>query len=55
MRWLVSKGSVSVPDWTRVQGVSLQKFSQPLELCLWHFSGACLNMPDLSQSMGLHD
>ena len=28
------KGSVSVPDWTRVQGVSLQKFSQPLELCL---------------------
>ena len=47
-RRLVSKGSVSVPDWTRLQGVGLRNFSQPPELCLWHFSGACLNMPDLS-------
>ena len=37
----------------RLQGVSPRKFSQPPELCLWHFSGACLNMPNLSDVMYL--
>ena len=43
-----SKGSVSVPDWTRLQGVGLRRFSQPPELVCGIFSGAYLNMPDLS-------
>ena len=45
---MVSKGPVLVHAWTRLQGVGPRKFSQPLELVCGIFSGACLNMPDLS-------
>ena len=36
---VVSKGSVLVPAWTRLQGVGPWKFSQPLELVCGIFPG----------------
>ena len=40
-----SKGSVSVPDWTRLQGVGLRRFSQPPELVCGIFPGHTSTCP----------
>ena len=47
-RWVVSKGSVSVPDWTRLRGSVPGSLASLRNLSV-AFSGACLNMPDLSE------
>ena len=44
-RRVVSKGSVSVPAWTRLQGVGPRKFSQPLELVCGIFPGHTSTCP----------